>query len=490
MGAGRPEAVHYRRGMAVRALLPGGGWPTLGLLVSTLLSLFSPAALAQPIGAEFLRDVKQRRLDNGLAVVVQEDHRVPLASLSLRYDCGEAESRDGLAGTAIVTMYSMIRGATKHVPAGDYTRLLDLAGASNVHDATWTTAMGMDVTVPANRLALPLWLWSDQMGFFDQAVDDVQIAAQKSAVREQHRTQLDGSPTARLDMFASEELYPEGHPQRSWFLVPDAVDHVDRAAVIGFHDRCIVPARATLVIVGDVVAADAFALVDRYFGTLPRGADTHPERAGAAPPAGEATVDVAANVQQARVSVRWLTPRELTVDDGRLDVVARILKGDRTACLFWKLVDEKKIATAVSARQRSGALESQFEVSIDAAPGKTAAEVLAAFDGAMDDLRARVFRQGEIEHAIYETLVDRLQSLESVQRRAWQYAKFATLVGTPNYVKHDADRYRDITPGTIRATIEKWLPRDRRVVILVTPAKAAAAGGERRGRRFVSAVTP
>jgi zinc protease len=449
-----------------------------------------PDAHAQPRLRDLLGPVQHRRLDNGLTVVVQEDHHVPLVSLTLRYEGGEAASPPGLEGTANVTERLLVQGATKHVPAGGYARLLARAGATGVRDGVSTNGITFDVTLPANRLALPLWLWSDQMGFFAEGPTDEQLASTKAKVREQERAALDGAPTARVDVFAAEEIFPPGHPNRSSTVTPQSIDRIDRAAVIAFHDKWIAPARGTLVVVGDVSAPDAFALVDQYFGSLPRADEAREPPPLAQPLTGEAQVDVAALGTVAHVSVRWLTPRDLTTDDARLEVVGRLLAGYQTAWLTSKLVDEQKVATRVTARQRSGPQASQFEVWIDGAKGKSAGELLAAFDRAMDAVRARTPQSREISGAIYEVLVDDWLSLEGAPYRAQRYARFSALVGTPEYVDHNYDRYRGITGAVVRETLTKWLPPDRRVVLLVTPTPGAAAGGERTGRRFTQAVSP
>ncbi len=448
----------------------------LASLLVAVLALFAAPARAQSAFAP----VQERHLDNGMTVIVQEDHKVPLVSMTLRYDAGP-EAPAGQEATAALTTILMIR-ATKHTSPGDYTRLLARAGASGVSDRTTGDNAILEVTIPSNRLALPLWLWSDQMGFFDATtIDDAQLEAQRTKLREQRRASLEGSPMGRLDRFADEELYPQGHPYRSLAWVPQEVDHVDRAAITSFHDAWITPRHATLAMVGDVTPADAFALVDHYFAAIPRGPD--PKGTALAPVllSGERRVNVSANVPRAHVSIRWPTPKLFTVEDARLDVLARLLSGIRTAWLYWKLVDDAKIATGVTVRERSGALGSQFEIVIDGAKGKSAAELLAAFDLAMDELRHRSTSGRELDGALYETLIDRQMLLERPTTRAGEYAKSSALVGVADNLGRDFERYDHITSTIVRDTLTKWLPSDRRVVLLVTPTPGAAAGGERAG---------
>jgi zinc protease len=288
-----------------------------------------------------------------------------------------------------------------------------------------------------------------------------------------------------------EELYPAEHPYHSVDFTPQDVDRVDRPAVLAFHDAWMTPAHATLAIVGDVVPADVSALVEKYFATLPKGP---PAPTPASPPLGvldgETQVDVAANVPRAQVFLRWRTPRLLSSEDARLDVVARLLGGSRTAWLFWKLVDEKKVAVSVTTHQRSDALGSQFEVHLEGANGKSAKELLAAFDAAMDDIRQREPTKKELAGAIYETVIDRFLALERAPTRAFDFARTRTLAESADPTKHDLGRYGRVDAGHVRDAVVLFLPRDRRVVLLVTPTPGAPAGGQRVGRHVVPAATP
>jgi zinc protease len=421
-----------------------------------------------------------------MTVILQEDHRVPSVSVRLRYEGGEAAAPAGLEGAAPLTTHLMLQ-ASKHVAPGDYYRLLARAGASSPFDVTFETGAALETTLPSNQLALPLWLWSDQMGFFADALDDAQLTRKRSQLREQRHGAEEGSPTGRLDLFADEELFPPEHPYHRSFLRAADIEHVDRAAVLAFHDRWITPPHATLVVVGDVASGEALALVERYFGSIPRGNEEHLQRPGQVVLPGDIRLTVAANTPRAEISVRWVTPRLLTTEDGRLDVLAHCLSGTRTAWLLWKLVDQRKVAAKVSARQRSRDLASEFEVRVEGAPGHSAAELLAAFDAAMDEIRARPATGDEIGYAAYEYLIDRPTAFERPAFRAAEYSKYTALVGDPGYFRHDFERYEGITPEILRSTIDTWLPRDRRVVMLVTPTPSAPPGGEVIGRTVIAA---
>jgi zinc protease len=432
--------------------------------------------------------VEQRRLDNGLTIIVQEDHRNPLVSLVLLSDAGERASPDGMHGLAWLTAL-VVADATKHMARGDAHRHLRRAGAT-FRDSSDADTHYQTVTLPSRRFALPLWIWSDRMGFFDEGFDEALLRTTRDQQIERLRAWQEGSPLGRLDGFADEELFPADHPYHAPYGTRESLSQIGRTDIIAFHDRWMTPDHATLVIVGDVKAAEAMAEVERWFGPIPASA----ERKWFPPPslprlAGETRVEIAAPVATARVSIRWPTPALLTIDDAQLDVVARLLAGKHRAFVYWDLVTTDKVATSVTARQASRRLASEFVVTIEGAPGKSASELLAAFDRSMDSFAARALQQGEIDHAAYDMVIANVYGYEAAPTRAFELAKYNALAGTPLYFGADAQRYDDITPAVVASVVKKWLPRDRRVVMLVTPDRSAAPGGERRGRRVVPAGT-
>jgi zinc protease len=460
-------------------------------ITTGLLLVFSRVAHADAPPSGPFGNVVERRLANGMEVVVQEDHRVPLVSLVLRYDVGERAAPAGLSGIASLTTSLMLR-ATQHVRAGEYYRLLARAGALYSSDSTATDATFLQVEVPSNQFELPLWLWSDQMGFFARGLDDAQVDAQRSALEAKRRAWLDGETLARVPLFAQEELLPTDHPYRNAIAgPPEALHGIDREAILAFHDAWMTPDHATLAVVGDVAPSEAFSLVEKYFGSIAR---PEPSRAIARPPPvtllGETQVDVAANVPAARILIRWPSARYLTTDDAHLDILGRVLNGGRTSWLYWSLVDEKKVARRIWVNQYSLDLGSQFEVTIEGAAGRSPADLLAAFDATMQQLEQRQASAGVISMAAYETVIGKLVDIESARRRAQSFATYAALVGTPGYYAHDFDRYDHVPVDAIHDAIVRWMPRDRRVVVLVTPDRKAPVSGMRTGRRFVPAGGP
>ena len=336
------------------------------------LAAGSPRAAAadpSPLPSSPPVPITTRTLPNGLRVVLQEDHRTPIASVSLWYRVGSKDEPAGKSGFAHLFEHVMFQGS-KHVPEDTYMRYLERAGATDVNGATHTDRTAYYETVPSNQLELALWLESDCMGFLLSHVDGQTFAVQRGVVKNERTQNHDSVPYGLVGSFIRAAIYPPDHPYH-WPAFGNGRD-LDAATVADVRDffrAWYVPGNATLVIAGDIDPAKTSAMVEKYFGPIV-SRPTPPRRA--VPPVslrGETRLDVRAGVDLPRVYVTWATPAFFAPGDGELDVVARVLTGGKTSRLFASLVHDKRIAEDVRASQSSSELGSMFEMSARRSPG-------------------------------------------------------------------------------------------------------------------------
>ncbi len=457
----------------------------LALVAATVTPRVADASLVeiQNEAVRALAHVQERRFANGMTVVVQEDRHVPIVSLALRYDAGERNVPPGREGVAMLTTYAMVR-VTKHVAAGEYNRYLSRAGATGHSGSTAADSTLLRVTLPSNRLALPLWLWSDQMAFFVDAIDKAQLDVERAALVNAIANE-DGGPLSRVSAMLDEEIYAAGHPYHAIGRATAAtIGAITVDDVRAYHERWIVPEHATLVIVGDVVAADAFALAEKYFGPVPRGPGAKLAPPTSTPLRGESQLEISANVSTPTVWIRWPTPAFYTDDDAMLDVAARLMTGIRSGHLHWALVDEKKVATAVNATNGSRALGSRFDVRVTGVAGVTPAALLAEVDAAFGRFSDGHVTEAHVNGALGETLLPRLYSFEHAAIRAALLAGYSTNMGTPSFIDKDLARFVPIDRAALARAIPRLLPGNKRVVALVTPSSSAPMGGVKSARNF------
>jgi len=420
--------------------------------------------------------VSETHLANGLTVLMEEDRTLPVVSLRLRYRVGARHDPAGKAGLAVLTERMMIQ-ATKHVGDGDYFRYLDRAGATRVdqgagYDATW-----FQVTVPANRIALPLWLLSDQMGFFVERADQPLLDQQREMLRNERRERKENAPNGLLAEFIQAELLPFAHPYHNPIIGPAAeLDSLTVGDVQSFHQRWFAPDQAILVLSGHLDRAEAMALIEKYFGPIPAARTPAPP----APPApslqGETRIEVAARVERPLVSFAWNTPAWFASGDAEIAVIGKLLAGMANALILWKVGDEMKIASRATADYVPRQLVSMLDVRVTLAPDHQPQEVITAVGEVLDQLRGQTVRGEQIERATGERLLSFAMSLERPSARVEWYSTWRQLTGKADYSDAEFERYNAVTPQTVRSAASQWLDRNR-VVTVVTPTAGAPVCG-------------
>jgi predicted Zn-dependent peptidase len=465
-----------------RLPLPGVSFlPALAVLASAVI--VADARAADPDAAKMTLSVSQSRLENGLELVLHEDHRTPIVAVDVWYHVGSKDEPAGREGFAHLFEHLMFQGS-KHVPEDTYFRYLERAGASNVNGTTNEDRTNYFETVPKNRLELALWLESDRMGFLLEHVDEQTFASQRNVVKNERRQNYENAPYGLVGQFLDEALFPLGHPYHHPTIGnPADLDAASLEDVREFFRTWYAPNNATLVIAGDIDPAATRALVDKYFGPISRG-EAPARPALQAPPvqlAGERRLEIEAGVELARVVVAWPTPRFFAPGDAELDLLARLFTSGKTSRLYKRLVYDEQIAQDVSANQASGELGSKFEIAVTGKPGRTPEELLAAVDAELAKIQDTGPSDAELSRARAAFLAQQAFGLERVGSRADVVSTYAHYVGDPGYLPRDLARYEGATVAGIRDAARSSLPAGKRIVALVRPTKGAPLAGRLKG---------
>jgi zinc protease len=420
------------------------------------------------------------RFDNGLEVILHEDHRTPIVTVNLWYHVGSKDEPAGKNGFAHLFEHVMFQGS-KHVPEDTYFLDLERVGATDINGSTSTDRTNYFETVPSNQLELALWLESDRMGFLLDHVDQATFSGQRDVVKNERRQNYENAPYGLVSEFINAAVYPEGHPYHLLTIgTPKDLDAATLDDVKAFFRTWYVPNNATLVVAGDIDKTRAKALIDKYFGPIPRG-DVPDRSKWKDPPdvtlASERVLPVDAGVELARVYMSWPTPPIFKPGDAELDLAAHVLAGGKTSRLYKRLVYDLQIAQDVSAYQASAQLSSQFEIVATAQPKHSTDELRKVIDEEVAKLVSGGVTADEVARAKTEQTADLIFDLERDASRANRFNGYNQLAGDPTYLTQDLARYSQATPEAIVATVMRYLPLDRRVVAVVTPKKGAPLAG-------------
>jgi zinc protease len=409
-------------------------------------------------------------LDNGLDVLLHEDHACPIVAVNLWYHVGSKNERPGHTGFAHLFEHLMFEGS-EHYDKG-YFEPLQGAGAS-LNGSTNADRTNYWEVVPANALDLALWMESDRMGFLLPALTEAKFANQRDVVLNERRQNYENRPYGLAPMAMMAALFPSDHPYH-WTTIGETRDllAVTLDEVQAFFRAYYHPANASLAVAGDIDPDAALQLARAYFGDLPPG----PAVAPVAPPAvaltGERRLVLEDRVELPRVSIAWLTCPIFREDDADLDLAADILANGKTSRLYRRLVFDERIATDVSAAQNSREAAGFVQITATAAPGHSLPSLARAIIEEVARLAADGPTDAEMERGRVQAesqFVLRLQTVGGFGGKSDQLNAYNTFVGDPGFFERDLARYRDVTHESLRQVVRRYLDRDDRVTLSMVP---------------------
>ena len=311
----------------------------------------------------------KRTLDNGLDVIVHEDHHVPIVAVNIWYHVGSKNERPGRTGFAHLFEHLMFEGSQHH--NSGYFPPLQQAGAL-LNGSTNADRTNYWEVVPKTALDLALWMESDRMGYLLPALTQQRFDTQRDVVLNERRQNYENRPYGFAMMALTEALFHDEHPYH-WMTIGSADDirAMKLDEVRDFFRTYYHPANASLTLAGDIEAARAFDLAEHYFGELEAGARPQPLRV-AGDLERESRLVLEDRVELPRVYMAWHSPAMFDDGDAEMDLLADLLANGKTSRLYRTLVYEQQVALDVSAYQSSRELAGFFLVVVDGRPGAIA----------------------------------------------------------------------------------------------------------------------
>jgi zinc protease len=451
--------------------------------VTVTLHAQTPAPAAAPSNAGPRLEVPftEFTLPNGLRVILHEDHTVPLLTVNTWYNVGSAREKPGRTGFAHLFEHLMFMGSG-HAKYGVFDQELEMAGGNN-NASTADDRTNYFIDVPSNALDLALFLESDRMGYLLDAMSPQTVNAQRDVVKNERRESYENAPYGMSSIEIAKMLYPEGHPYR-WPTIGYMEDLTAASYedVVEFFKKYYQPSNASLVIAGDFQTDAAKTAVEKWVADVkpcsvlvppidyPHAVLTQVQRK-----------TIQDRVQLPRLYLDWLTPSHFAPGDAELDMVSLLLAGGKNSRLYKRLVYDLQIAQDVSALQQSQSLNSQFEIVVTARPpeaGTTVAALMDKIRGIVDEelkkLREAPPSEREFGRALNQvesSFYDRMERIGSFGGVGDQLNAYFVEAGNPGYFNEDLARYRALSPSDIQAATRAFLPLDRRVELIVEPAK-------------------
>ncbi|MGI9043222.1 MAG: M16 family metallopeptidase [Gemmatimonadaceae bacterium] len=423
--------------------------------------------------------IEQFRLDNGLLVALSQDKTAPIVAVNLWYHVGSANERAGRTGFAHLFEHMLFQGSA-NVGANEHFELIQRAGGT-LNGSTWLERTNYFETAPSNQLALALWLEADRMGALLPAMTQTKLDTQRDVVKNERRWSVDNQPYGTWWEKVPELAYPEWHPfHHSLIGSMEDLSAASLEDVEQFFRTYYTPDNAVLSIAGDFEIEEAKALVELYFGPIPKGGGKPPlERIDLPPNFGEPLrMVVEDDVSLSRIYMAFRSPVFGSDEYYPASVGGAILGMRRGSRLYRSLVRERQIAADASAFTFDLAKGSDILVAdVTALPDTSPDQLEAEVEREIDKLANDGVTTEEVARAVALIETDMTTAMQSAGERADRISMFATLLGDPGLVNIQADRYRAVTAEQVNAFASDRLGKDNRATLLYVPRPEQAGDG-------------
>jgi zinc protease len=387
-------------------------------------------------------------LDNGLHVILSEDHSVPFVQVNLWYRVGAKDEVAGRSGFAHLFEHLMFQGS-EHMD-GEYFGPLQRIGA-RINGTTNMDRTNYFEGVPSEQLPLALWIEADRMGFLLPALTQEKLDNQKLVVRNERRQSYENRPYGMTWWWLFENLYPDGHP----YHIPTIGKHEDIDAasledVKAFFRQWYLPNNASLSISGDFDPAEAKALTSKYFGSLPAGPQPSPILE-VAPTVltEEKIIRKTDDVPHHKVWLAWHSPAVYAEGDAELDTLSSILSAGKDSRLYQALVEDTQLAQDVEAYQVSMLLGSFYVIEATASEGESPDDVVAAIDKVVADIKAGGVTEEEVTLAKTNWEASFYRRMRTISSKANQLNQYHVQTGETDFIGRDLARFLNVTPEGI-----------------------------------------
>lgn len=401
-------------------------------------------------------------LDNGLHVILHEDHSTPIVAVTVMYHVGSKNEDPSRTGMAHFFEHLLFEGS-ENIERGEFDKYVENAGgilnANTTQDRTFYYEL-----LPSNQLELGLWLESERM--LHAKIQQIGIDTQNEVVKEEKRMRVDNQPYGNLLEKTMEACYDE-HPYK-WTPI-GSMEHLDAAKYedfMNFYEVFYVPNNATLSIAGDLDIEETKELIDAYFSDIPKGTQEIPRPTVVEKRRTEERRSVVYGKDRLPLVVQaYPIPAQGTPDYYAVDMLNQVLSGGASSRLNKRVVDEKQLALycgAFSFGLEDPGLTLAFAM---VNMGNTPEEVEAAMNKEVELMKNELISERELQKLKNSIESDFVTSNSSMAGIAESLANYHTYFGDANLINTEIERYLAITAEDIKCAANEYYDKDSRVTI-------------------------
>jgi len=493
--------------------------------LTVLLAFVALSAAAQDL-ASFEKRTQMRKLDNGLTVIMMERHDAPVFSYATVVNTGSAQEVPGITGLAHMFEHMAFKGsdrvgtsdwpaeqkalakveetyaaydrarhaetnrddakvvelekawkdaiaeADKYVVNDEFSQVIDRAGGVGTNAFTASDITGYFFSLPSNRFEL--WAFLESERFRNPVFR--QFYKERDVVTEERRMRTESSPFGRLlEQFLAAAFiaHPYGYPTVGW---PSDLQSFSATDAANFARTHYIASNMTIAIVGDVNPAEAWPIIEKYFGPLPKVAPPAPLRTVEPPQIAEKVVTLHESSQPIYIE-GYHRPAATDPDSATYDVISMLMSSGRTSRLYKSLVRDKKIAASASGFNGfpGDKYPNLFTVLSVTTPGHKTDEVAAAIHAELETLKKEDVPAAELQSVKTRVKAGLIRGLDDNSDLALQLASYQNLYGDWRQIFHEVERIDKVTAADVKRVANATFVDNNRTVAKVESAPKGEA---------------
>ena len=415
-------------------------------------------------------NVSEFLLDNGMKIIVREDHRAPVVVSQIWYKVGASYEHNGITGVSHVLEHMMFKGTTAHAP-GEFSRIIsENGGRENAFTGRDYTAYFQQLE--KSRLAVSFELEADRMR--NLLLLPEEFAKEVKVVMEERRLRTEDNPQSlTYESFAATafKTSPYHNPIIGWM---NDLENMNIQDLQAWYEKWYAPNNATLVVAGDVNPNEVYLLAQNYFGVIPRGNNTTLKPRLETEQNGIRRIVVKRPAKLSYLLMGYQVPVLKTAKEEwepyALEVLAEILDGDDSARLTTNLVRGQQIVASVSASYDILArLQSLFLFSGVPSEGKTVQDIEQALRREIDNVKNEPITKEELERVKTQVVASDVYEKDSVFYQAMQIGTLETIGLNWKVMDEYVERIRAVTAEQVQQMAKKYLVEDHLTVAVLEP---------------------
>lgn len=405
-------------------------------------------------------------LDNGLHVILHEDHSTPIVAVSVLYHVGSKNEDPERTGFAHFFEHLLFEGS-ENIGRGEFFKIVQGNGGVLNANTSFDRTYYYEV-LPSNQLKLGLWLESERM--LHAKIDIEGVETQRGVVKEELKQRNENTPYGTILNETFGHAFTE-HPYR-WTPggSPEYINKAELSEFMDFYKTYYVPNNATLSIAGDIDIKEAKKWIEEYFGSIPKGTGEVPRPNIVEPVKTKEVRDtVWDNIQLPAVVMGYHMPKQGDADFYAMSMVSQLLSQGESSRFQKVIKDEKQKAVALGAfplPTEDPGLALMFGITN---MGVDAADLETAMDIEIDRVKNELISEEEYQKLQNQIDNDFISGNGRVESLAENLANYHVYFGDANLINTEIERYRNVTREDLLRVAKKYLNKENRVVLHYLP---------------------